>query len=509
MMKRKIGLLISALLVISLLSACTPEQVEETGGLGKRIVVGIAADTPAIAPAQFNNTTGFYIATMTHNGLFRIDAETLLPVPDLVSEWSSISDTEFEFTIHKGIKFHNGEEMTSADIIASFDYAKTFPISVNSLRSLSSYEAVDTYTIRINTGYPNALLFYDLASHPTFVLPKSLIDVGHDFNAEPVGSGPFKANELKPGDYYIFDAFEEYFDQERAAKVESVTLRIIPEGFSRTLALEAGEIDFNVSVQPQDIGRMYGNSDISVINKPGTQHVVMYLNNELPQFDTVEKRRIISMAIDKEAMMLAAYEGNIEASNSHAALVFDGSTEEGAATYDPEGAKALLQELNIDPKTLGFEIIAAVDVWAVQAQVVQDNLAKIGIPVTIVRLDVPATQQKLNAGEYQAAFMGFTQPSLLGYMRLNFHSSNIGTINRVRVNNPELDALINAAVSETTDVEARVKLLRQAVVMANENAYLIPSHTNMLQRAHTNKLVVPEVAATDFPLYLNMVYWAD
>lgn len=320
---------------------------------------------------------------------------------------------------------------------------------------------------------------------------------------------PFAATELKPGDSYTFEAFKDYFDKERAAKVESVTVRIIPEGFSRTLALEAGEIDFNVTVQPQDVGRMYGNPDISVINKPGTQHVVMYLNNELPQFDTADKRRIISMAIDKEAMMLAAYEGHIEPSSAHAALVFEGSTEEGSYNYDPERAKELLAQLKIDPSSLGFELIAAVDVWAVQAQVVQANLAEIGIPVTITRLDVPATQQRLNAGEYQAAFMGFTQPSLLGFMRLNFHSSNIGTINRVRVNNPELDNLINSAQAETTDVAARNAFLRQAVIMANQNAYLIPSHTNMLQRAHNAKLVVPEVAATDFPLYLNMVYWTE
>lgn len=507
-MKRKISLIIIGFLCLSILSACAPKK-EEPKTLGKGIVVAIAADSPAIAPAQFNNTTGFYIVTMTHNGLFRIDAETLQPVPDLVKEWKSISDTVFEFTIHEGIKFHNGDEMTSADIIASFDFAKTFPISVNSLRSLAEYEVVDDYTIRIDTGFPNAMLLFDLASHPTFIMPKSLIDSGHDFNKNPVGSGPFKASELKPGESYMFEAFEDYFDEDRAAKVESVTLKIIPEGFSRTLALEAGEIDFNVSVQPQDLGRMYGNSDITVINKQGTQHVMLYLNNELPQFNTVEKRRIISMAIDKEAMMLAAYEGNIDPTYASASLVFDGSTEEGAATYDPDAAKALLDELGIDPASLGFEIIAAVDVWAVQAQVIQDNLAKIGIPVTIVRLDVPATQQKLNSGDYQAAFMGFTQPTLLGFMRLNFHSSNIGTINRVRVNNPELDALINSAMAETTDVEARTEFLRKAVVMANENVYLIPSHTNKLQRAHNKKLIVPEVAATDFPLYLNMVYWDE
>jgi peptide/nickel transport system substrate-binding protein len=472
------------------------------------MVVAIGADTPAIAPAQFNNTSGYYVVTMTHNGLFRIDAKTLEPVPDLVSTWKAISDTVFEFTIHQGIKFHNGEEMTSADIVASFDYGKTFPISVNSFRTLASYQVVDRYTVRIDSGTPNAGLFVDLASHPTFIMPKSLIDAGNDFNANPVGSGPFVFKEWRRGDSLSFTAFKDYFDKERAAKVESVTIRIIPEGFTRTLALEAGEIDYNVLVQPSDVNRMRSNSRYTVTQLPSAQQHIMYLNNDLPQFDSVHKRRAIGMAIDKEALAMAAWDGLVTPTWVTAPTIFDGATDEGTDRYDPQGARALLAQNNINPASLGFEIIASTEPWAIMAQVIQSNLRDIGVPVTIIRQDVATTQQRLNSGEYQAALMGFTQPSLLGFMRLVYAGFSIGTTNRSRVNDQQLNGLIFRATAEM-NTNARNAILSQAVRRVNEQAYQITTHMAVLMRAYNSKLVIPEHAATDFPLYLNMAYWTD
>ena len=511
-MKKKgvLGLVLTVVLLAGVFSACRRQSTAAPSaeGLGRGIVVAIGADTPAIAPAQFNNTTGFYVVTMTHNGLFRIDAETLDPVPDLTADWKAISNTVFEFTIHEGIKFHNGEEMTAQDIVASFNYARTFPISENSLRSLVDYETVDRYTVRINTGNPNAMLFNDLASHATFIMPKSLIDAGNDFNVNPIGSGPFVFQEWRRGDSFSFTAFNDYFDKERAAKVESVTIRIIPEGFSRTLALETGEIDYNVFLQSSDVNRLENDPNFTVVIAPSTQYNMMYLNNDLPQFDSVYKRRAIGMAIDKESMMLAAYDGFTEPSWSQGPPVFAGATEEGSYRFDPAGARSLLAEHNITPASLGFEIITHAGPRATMAQVVQANLADIGITVTIVMQDVPTLQQRLNSGNFEAGFMGFTQSSLLGYMRLVFAGFSIGTTNRSRVNDLELNSLIFRATAQVTDIDARNVFLEQAVILANQQAYQIPLHLATLIRAHNSNLIVPEHAATDFPLYLNMVYWA-
>jgi peptide/nickel transport system substrate-binding protein len=475
--------------------------------MGRGIIVAIGSDPPAIGPARHNALVGFYMTAMSFNGLFRICTDTLDPVPDLVSNWRAISDTVFEFTIYEGIKFHNGEEMTAEDVVASLHYVRTYPFASVAHRSVVGMEVVGRYTVRLNTGRPNSMFFNDLANQANFIMPKSLIDAGNDFNVNPIGSGPFVFQEWIRGDTLIFTAFKDYFDKERAARVESVTFRVIPEGFGRTVALETGEIDYNVILQSSDLRRMRDNRNVTVLLTPGAQHNVLYLNNELPQFDNVHKRRIIGMAIDKEALALAAFDGFVDYTWVQGPTVFPGATEEGAYRFDPAGARALLIQHNINPATLGFQIIASTPPRATMAQVVQANLADIGIPVTIIQQDVATTQTRLNNGDFQAAFMGFTQPTLLGYLRAKFHSSNIGTTNRSRVNNPELDRLIDSALAEVIDENRRNALVRQALILANQNAYQIPTHMAMLTRAWNANLAIPEHPATDFPLYLNMVYW--
>ena len=479
----------------------------EPGDLNRGIIVAIGSDPPAIGPARHNALTGFYMTTMSFNGLFRICAETLEPVPDLVANWRAVSDTVFEFTIHQGIRFHNGEVMTAEDVVASLYYVRTHPQAAVAHRSIVAKEVVDRYTVRIDTGEPNSMFFNDLANQANFIMPRSLIQAGNDFNVNPIGSGPFVFQEWVRGDMIVFTAFEDYFDRARAPRVASVTFRVIPEGFARTIALETGEIHYNVILQSSDITRMRANPNITTMLTPGAQHNILYLNNELPQFNTVYKRRAIGMAIDKEALALVAFDGFVDHTSVQGPTVFVGATEVGTYSFDPSGARALLAQHNINPATLGFQIIASTPPRAAMAQVVQANLADIGIPVTIIQQDVPTTQARLNAGEFEAAFMGFTQPTLLGYLRAKFHSSNIGTTNRSRVNNPELDRLIDQALAEVIDENRRNALVSQALVLANQNAYQIPTHMAMLTRAWSADLVVPEHAATDFPLYLNMVYW--
>ena len=487
----------------------TPEPPAVEAGLGRGIVVAFAAEPPVLSPPQAIITAAFYVTSMTHNGLFRICTHTLMPVPDLVSEWTAISETVFEFTIHEGIRFHNGEEMTAEDIVASFAYARTYPESINAHRSFSDFEVVDRYTVRIDTRFPNANLFVDLASSANFIMPKSLIDAGHDFNDDPVGSGPFVFENWVRGSSLTFRAFEDYFDRDRAARVESVTIQIIPDGFARTVALETGEIDYNVMLQSADIARMEADPNFNVVNLPGNQHNIMWLNNTLPQFSTPERRRIIQMAIDKESMVLAAYDGFIQPTWSQAPSPFIGASETGAPTFDPEGAIALMEQYGIDPASLGFEIVTHAGPRATMAAVIQANLASVGIPVTILMQDAQAINGLLNAGDFEAGIFGFTQPSLLGFMRTQFHSASIGTTNRSRVDNPELDDLINRATAEVNDDAARNALLAEAVIIANTNVYQIPLHTANLVRAHAANLVVPEHPATDFPLYLNMIFWQD
>ena len=485
----------------------TPPAPPAGQGPSGSIILATQNETPSIAPGRTNAAAAAYKHLMTHNGLFRTNYSDLEPVPDLVASWHAVSDTRFEFTIHEGVRFHNGEEVTAYDIVASWEYVRNYPDARASRESIVEFGVIDRYTVWIDTDEPNALLFSHLTHQGNMAMPQSLIESGHDFTALPIGSGPFVFEEWRHGDFLRFSAFDNYFDPPRAAKVEEVIWRIIPEGASRTIALETGEVDYVVYVAFSDIRRLQEHPDIEVITLPTTGHNNLQLNNEAEQFSNIVVRQALNMAVDREALVLAAFDGFAIPTSAQIPTVFVGATYEGTLPFDPEGARALLAEHNIDPESLAFEIIASNEERRRMGEVVQANLAEIGIPVSIVMMDLATTLATTGVGGwYEAAFGGFTAPTLLGQMRgVLFYDPE--RVNRGRINNPELNELILQAIG-TVDAEARISILEQASRVANEHMGHVPTHLTMLVRAFNANLVVPETSATA-DLNLNMMFWRE
>ena len=486
-------------------AAAEPAQVED--GFQRGLTVVGAAETSAIAPARQTALIGHFKNVMTHNGLFRVYHGDLSPIPDVVSEWHAISDTLFEFTIREGIQFHNGDIMTAYDVAASLEYVRTHPEQRALHASVAGWEVVDEMTIRIDSGEPNAVLFNDLAHQANFLMPRSLIDSGHDFMTNPVGSGPFVFEEWRHGDFLHFNAFENYFDEDRFPRIGYVHWRIVPEGSSRTIALETGEVDYVIDVAFPDIPRLEANPDITVQQTPGATFSYFLLNNARPQFESVYVRRAIDMALDREAMLIASLDGFGVPVYTTVPPIFPGVSHEGTRSFDPDGAAALLAEHGVDPASIGFEMLAFDETQRRRAEVAQANLADIGIPTTITMVDF-ATWLPLTTGdEFEASFANNTPNTLVVFMRNLMTIESIDVQNRARINNPELSGLINQALT-TVDTYARNAILYEATRVANEYSGFIGTNMNIVFRAFNSNLRAPELAANGF-MYMNMMYWVD
>lgn len=528
-MKKVLGIIFASTMLMGILTACTPAEEVITTPVGETttpaepttgattetavtpqlaegsLVVATAHEPPAVAPARHNAVAATFINRMTHNGLFRICPDTLDPIPDLVASYRNISDTVWEFTIYEGIYFHNGEEMTAYDVHASFWHAREFPEAVISLASVYSSEVVDRYTIRVDTGTPNAMLLIDLAQQANFIQPKSLIEAGHDFLVYPIGSGPYQFVEWRTGEFITLTAFDDYFDEGRSPNIRDITWRFIPEGSSRTIALETGEIDFILEVATPDIPRMEADPDITVFRRMGTGHNFMILNNEHDLFSNIYVRRAIDMAIDKEAVVIVGLDGLGTATWHQVPIGFPGVSDEGVNSFDPEGAIALLAEQGIDPAELSFEIIVSDDQSRRIGEVIQANLADIGISVNITMMDL-ATRLAITATpDFYAAIASFNPNSLIMYVNSVYHSSNINASNRTRTNRPEFDELIDSAVAQTNE-EARIEIFYELTRTLNENTGQIPLFQVMVLRAFNANLVAPELDANN-NLNVNMMYW--
>jgi len=535
MKKKTLGMFCAGALLVGALSACTPaqhtqqestpptngaqatapvDQAQATpqdtapaGATRDYLIIGTENETPTIAPGRHGTLAGNFINSMTHNGLFRQHYATLDIVPDLVESYIAITDTVWEFTLHQGVKFHNGEIMTAYDVAASLEYLRSYPYAMAFQGSVVGWEVIDDHTIRLDTGEPNALLMVDLTNHGNFVLPKSLIESGHDFTISPIGTGPYVFEEWRSGDFLRFAAFDDYFDTNRAPSIKDVTWRIIPEGASRTIALEAGEIHYIVEVPAPDAARLEEHPDIYVHMGMSTQHNHLLLNNELPIFADINVRRAIDMAIDKESVVIVGMHGLATPIWNQVPVNFAGVSFEGENTFDPEGARALLAESGINPEDLSFSLIASNDVRRRMAEVIQANLGDIGIDVTIVQTDFATFFQVTTEGEYDTAIANFTSASLLTYMFAMLHRDNIGGLNRNRIDHPELSALIDEALA-TVDESARLSVIGEATRIANEHTGMVPLFQALIVRAFCANLVVPETGGAG-ELHINMMYWRD
>ena len=415
------------------------------------LIIATANETPSMTTNLHNAVAGDYMNKMTHNGLFMQD-EDMNIVPDLCESYEIVSDTEWVFKLHQGVKFHNGAEMTAKDVVASINQCKNSPEVAQYGKAIASIEAVDDYTVKIVTDGPQSGLLSDLTHHGNYVLPADLIESGHDFNKEPIGTGPYKFVEWKKGESITLEAFDDYFKGE--APIETVTWKIIPEGSSRTMALEAGEVDLIVEVESTDVSRMQDNSAITVYTGAGTSHNFMMINTEKAPFDNINFRKAMNCAIDKAAIIQVALNGGGSVSDSMLPECFPGATLEGACSYDVEAAKEYFAASGLNAADCGFDLICSDDTKLRVGQVIQSSLKEVlGVDVALQSMDLATYLDVTATGDYDAAIGGYTSSGMLPYAQGVWHSSSINSSNKTRTNDPKVDELIEK-IQATVDPEA-------------------------------------------------------
>lgn len=245
-MKKKLSRILALALVLTMavavLAACgggnsggssgdsTPSGSSDSAGAGASsgdasgdtagkdtLIVATANEPPKVDTVGHNAVAGDYMNKMTHNSLFYMDGN-MTPQPDLVESYELNGDTEWTFHLKKGVKFHNGTEMTAKDVKASLELCKVSSEVALYGKSSGTIEVVDDYTVKMITDGPQSDLLGDLCHHGNAILPADLIESGHDFNAEPIGTGPYKLVKWNTGESLEFEAFEDYFKGEPPIK---------------------------------------------------------------------------------------------------------------------------------------------------------------------------------------------------------------------------------------------------------------------------------------------------
>lgn len=486
--KRLIALSLALVMVFALLSGCaktgtettakgdTTAKTDATTGNEKRrtdIVIGTGSDIVSTDPHKQNDTASKRALTMLYDTLIMIDKDGSTFLPGLAEKWEVVSDTEYVFHLRKGVKFHNGDEMKASDVKFTLERCAESPKSRIAVDSVKEVTVVDDYTVKVTTDKPFAPFLFNMASYNVGILnEKYTKEQGDNFQKAPIGTGPMKFKSWVPNDKFEAVRNDDYWNGKPITT--SITIRVIPEATSKTIALETGEVDFVDGVASVDNERVKKNADLKTVDQ--VQGAVTYIGMNYLQkpLDDLRVRKALAYAVNRDDIIDVVLEGYGEKINTVFPTMMPGyNADVKGYEYDVEKAKALLTEAGF-PNGFTIEMATSGDERNRIAQLVQANYAEVGVNLDIQLLEWGAYLEYVGGDNHKMFILGWSNPyNPDGNMYDTFHKDRPATTNRTHYKNDEVSALIEKARTEL-DWAKREPMYKQLQEMVMEDPVWIP-----------------------------------
>ena len=383
-------------------------------------------------------------------------------VPQLAEEWRTLSNTEWEFRLRKGVRFHNGDELRASDVVFTLDRIvnESYPGFPPSPRKglfspVSEVTAVDDYTIRIKTKnpWPGLPLMLSLQE----IIPEKYMKrVGPEkFNEMPVGTGPFRFVHREENKEIVLERFEEYYggSPERppvqAAPLKNLVFKIVPSYLDQITLLKKKKCNLLFNIPPEFIPVLEMAGDINILNLPATRCIFADINCARPFFKDPRAREALNYAVDVETIVSQKLKGQARALSTiflPKAEGFDPDLK--PYHYNPEIARRLLKASN-------FPFEHVIDICTNQndlifADSISVYLTKLGLKtrVRIIPGDRPGAAGADATWDIFTGSWGNSTLDPTGIVVPKLHSS--GSANFSGFSSAELDNLLDEAQNTMT-----------------------------------------------------------
>jgi len=475
----------------------------------------LGSDPPSLDPIHCYDTSSATIVLKIFEGLVDQEPATLEVVPALAESWEISGDgLTYTFHLKKGVRFHNGREVTSEDFRFNFERCllpenrseRSWVLSpikgakemtAGKSRTLAGMETPDDYTVVLHLEKPFAPFLSYLAMEAARVAAREGID-GDDFI--PIGTGPFKYISWDHGIRVSLEANRGYHGGE--VGLGRVDFEVIPDVGVAFQKFVAGELDLVDEIPPGQLTLIRERYPDTVKTWPYLRIEYIGFNHTRPPFrNNVKLRRALSYAVDRKSIVESLYEGAARVPTGILPPGIPGRDEsiEGYR-YDPEKAKRLLAEAGYP----GGKGLPELTLWyntnerhEQVMQFIRSNLEKIGLRVRLKSLDWPAYLKACESFEPDMYRLGWVAdiPDADNFLYILLHSSQIGPPgNYSGYSNPEFDRLVEQA-RLTADPVKRSELYARADRIAVEDACWI-LYAYPMQRILFN----PEYEGLVFPL---------
>jgi len=404
-------------------------------------------------------------------------------VPALAETWEPNEDaTAWTIKLREGVMFHDGSEMTGADVAYSLmrltDAEVNSPL-LASYEILKSIDVVSDYEIVANLEPANVDFPEILTAYQAAIMREGGAET---ISEDGIGTGPFKLDSLDIAGVTELVAHDEYWNGPPASATASIIA--ISDGEARVQAMLSGQIDF-LGVTAEQIELYEGNDDFTIQSFPTGDWHAMVMRTDTAPFDDPLVRKAIRVAADREEIIAQALNGNGEVACDSPVWTGDVYRADIDCSQDIELAKSLLEEAGY-PDGIDIDIYTSPlhSAWAPMLETYQAQAVEAGIRLNII----------------QAPSDGFWSDT---WMKESFSTTSWGersaaqilpeayrsgmSWNETYYANSEFDELLESASSEV-DTDARIDLYHQLQeLLWEDGGSLVPYHMNA-SRAHKSCL---------------------
>lgn len=466
---------------------------------------GAQNDILTLDPHSQNHATTHSLLQHTYEGLVRYTKDFQIE-PCLATSWQQVSPVQWRFNLRKGVKFHDGAPFTADDVV--FSYGRIIqPQGTNQIyvSGVKEVKKIDDYTVDMILTGPNPVLLRLLVDFR--IMNKAWSAKNKSENVQNYvakeesfasrnssGTGPYVIKTWEPDKRILMSANTAWWDKFDGNATEVIYTPIKADA-TRVSALLAGDVDLVTDLPTQDVTRLRNDPKLKVLDGHEVRTIFIGMDQYSPEllysnikgknpFKDIRVRRALNLAVDREAIKRVTMRGlSIPAAIMVAPGVHGHSVElDKVSPVDIEGAKKLLAEAGY-PGGFEFGLDCPNNRYVNDEEICQALVgmwARVGLKVKLNAQPMASFISKIQKFDHSAYMLGWgvatfdANYTLQSLMRTKTTGAD-GSFNLGRISDAKLDALIDAAKTET-DIKKRDVLLRDALILTRDNYYYVPLH---------------------------------
>jgi peptide/nickel transport system substrate-binding protein len=425
----------------------------------------------SLSPDDAGQTVLYIVSANIHEGLLKVDENYQL-APALAETYQVSPDGKtWTFNLHKGVRWHDGQPFSAADVKYNFDWIKdpaNGAIGQSVFKDVDTVVTPDDFTVVVALKQPNAS--FAAATATRLLVPKHVHEqIGEQaYKQQPVGTGPYKLKELMPQDHCLLEANPDYW--QGRPRIDFLRQDVVPETSVRAVALQTARADSTTwPLAPEETLKFLATPSFRSYRAPGIDVNHFPLNTTRPPLNDKRVRQAMMYAIDREPLVRDLMRGLAVLATSNLSPALSAYYEPSVTAYsrDVERAKALLDRAGwvVGPDGVRLDnggqrlsltclVFVGDDLRRSEAEIVQQQLREVGIAMDLRTVEPAVALNLVRAANYDMLISNWAyggdngDPDPDGYLRSD------GALNFSHWQNAEADRLIDAGVAA---VDARTR----------------------------------------------------